>query len=105
MDDPDAWSVASGCAVEAYDVARSLHVALPFDNPVEHVRAFGSRIPGARPSLLLDLKAGRRTEIDVINGAIPRAARAVGAEAPVNEAVTALVKALESRARRTVEGG
>lgn len=103
MDDPHAWSVASRCAVEAYEVARALHVALPFDDPVEHVRAFGSRIPGARPSLLLDLKAGRRTEIDVINGAIPRAARTAGAEAPVNEAVTALVKAVESRARRATD--
>ena len=82
MDDPHAWSVASRCAVEAYDVARALGVALAFDDPVEHVRAFGRRIPDARPSLLLDLKAGRRTEIDVINGAIPRAARTVGAEAP-----------------------
>ncbi len=105
MDDPFAWSVASRCAVEAYDVARALGVALPFDDPVEHVRTFGSRIPAARPSLLLDLRAGRRTEIDVINGAIPRAARAVGAEAPVNEAVTALVKAMESRARTTVAPG
>ncbi len=98
MDDPCAWSVASRCAGEAYDVARALGVALPFDDPVEHVRAFGSRIPGARPSLLLDLKAGRRTEIDVINGAIPRAGRTVEVKAPVNETVTALVKALESRA-------
>ncbi len=105
MDDVHAWSVASRCAAEAYDVARALGVALPFDDPVLHVRAFGRAIPDARPSLLLDLKAGRRTEIDVINGAIPRAARTVGAEAPVNETVTALVKALESRARRTVEPG
>lgn len=98
MDDPHAWSVASRCAVEAYDVARASGVALPFDDPVEHVRRFGSRIPRARPSLLLDLKAGRPTEIDVINGAIPRAGRAVEVEAPVNETVTALVKALESGA-------
>lgn len=105
MDDPFAWSVASRCAVEAYDVARALGVALPFDDPVEHVRTFGSRIPAARPSLLLDLKAGRRTEIDMINGAIPRAAWTVGAEAPVNEAVTALVKTVESRARSTFEPG
>jgi 2-dehydropantoate 2-reductase len=101
LDDSHAWSVASRCAVEAYDVARALRIDLPFDDPIEHVRAFGSRIPGARPSVLLDLRAGRRTEIDVINGAIPRAARTVSAEAPVNEAVTALVKAMEFRARRT----
>ena len=94
--DPNAWAVASQCAAEAYDVARALGIDLSFDEPVEYVRAFGLRIPHARPSLLLDLKAGRRCEIDAINGAIPRVARSVGVAAPVNETVTAFVKALEA---------
>lgn len=97
--DPNAWAVASQCAVEAYDVARALGIDLSFDEPVEYARAFGLRIPDARPSLLLDLRAGRRCEIDVINGAIPRVARSLGIAAPVNETVTALVKALEARGR------
>lgn len=97
MADSAAWTVASTCAVEAYDVARALGIDLSFDDPIEHVRSFGCGIPAARPSLLLDLKAGRGCEIDVINGAIPRVARTVGLPAPVNEAVTALVKALEAR--------
>ena len=37
--------------------------------------------------------AGRPCEIDVINGAIPRLAHELGLAAPVNETVTALVKA------------
>jgi ketopantoate reductase len=43
--------------------------------------------------MLLDVMAGRPCEIDVINGAIPPAARAVGLTAPVNEVVAALVRA------------
>jgi len=97
MADANAWAVASGCAVEAYDVGRALGVDLAFEDPVAHARAFGLRIPNAYPSLLLDLRAGRRTEIAFINGAIPRVGRTVGVAAPVNETVTALVKALESR--------
>ncbi len=97
MADEHSWAVAVGCAVEAYDVARALGVDLAFDDPVAHVRAFGSAIPNAHPSLLLDLRAARRTEIDFINGAIPRVGRTVGVAAPVNETVTALVRALESR--------
>ena len=38
--------------------------------------------------MLLDLMAGRKSEIDVINGAI---------DGPVNQAVTALVRAKERR--------
>ena len=95
--DASAWAVASRCAAEAYDVARALRIDLSFDDPVEYARAFGLRIPAARPSLLLDLKAGRRCEIDVINGAVPRVGRSVNVAAPVNETVTALVKSLESQ--------
>src|SRR5262245_57383529 len=91
--DPAAWQVASGCAREAYDVARARGIELAFDDPVAYTRAFGEKIAGARPSMLLDLLAGRPSEVDVINGAIPPAAREFGLAAPVNETVSALVRA------------
>ena len=93
--DDAAWSVASRCAAEAFAVARAREIELGFDDPVAYVREFGRAIPGAKPSMLLDLEAGRPTEVDFINGAVPRAGREVGVEAPVNEAVGALVRALE----------
>jgi 2-dehydropantoate 2-reductase len=93
LDDADAWSVASRCAREAYDVARARGIALSFDDPVAYARAYGEAIRGARPSMLLDLLAGRPCEVDVINGAVPPAGREVGVAAPANEAVTALVRA------------
>ncbi len=94
---PSAWHVASSCAREVFAVAQERGIHLSFDDPAAYARAFGEKIPGARPSMLLDLIAGRGCEIDVINGAIPPAARAVGLEAPVNEVVTALVKAKSTR--------
>jgi 2-dehydropantoate 2-reductase len=99
--DPAAWSVASGCGREAYEVARALGIALGFDDPEDYVRRFGSAIPEARPSLLLDLIAGRPTEIDYINGAIVRLGREHGVDTPFNATVTALVKAKESYAGAT----
>lgn len=95
MADEHAWRIASGCAKEAYAVARARNVHLEFDDPVAYVQAFGSKIPDARPSVLLDHLAGRRSEIEVINGAIPVTAREVGLTAPYNEVITALVKAKE----------
>ncbi len=93
LDDPAAWQVASSCGTEAYAVARARGIALDFGDPVAYARAFGEKISEARPSMLLDVLAGRPCEIDVINGAIPSAAREVGLMAPVNEVVTALVRA------------
>ena len=95
MNDPDAWAVASACATEAYRAGRAAGIQFAFDDPVEHVRDFGSKIPNARPSMLLDLHAGRRCEVDVINGAIPRVSKQHGLEAPTNEVVVHLVKARE----------
>jgi 2-dehydropantoate 2-reductase len=97
MNDPDAWQVASGCATEAFQVARKRGIRLGFDDPVAYVRDFGSKIPNARPSMLLDLMAKRRSEVDAINGAIPPAANALGLKAPYNEVVAGLVRAKERR--------
>ena len=97
MADPDAWIVASGCASEAFAVARKRGIKLGFDEPVAYVRDFGSKIPNARPSMLLDMLAKRRSEVDAINGAIPPAAKALGLAAPYNEVISGLVRAKERR--------
>lgn len=97
IEDPDLWQVASGCAKEAFAVAKARGVKLEIADCVEYVRAFGLKIPNARPSMLLDHMAGRASEIDAINGAIPPAAEAVGGTAPYNEVISGLVRGKERR--------
>jgi len=92
----NAWRVARGCAEEAVAVARALGVRLEVGDPIEHIRHLGGKIGNARPSMLLDHLAQRRSEIDVINGAIPREGARAGVPTPVNDVVVALVKARES---------
>ena len=48
-------------------------------------------------SMLQDVKAGRRTEVDAINGAIVEAARAAGVAVPVLETLWRLVKLEEAK--------
>lgn len=100
--DQDAWGVASGCAIEAWQVAVALGIPIEIPEPVAYVREFGLKIPEARPSALLDLLAGRRTEIDVLNGAVPARAASVNLRAPYNEVVSALVRQRESRPAQPV---
>jgi 2-dehydropantoate 2-reductase len=97
MADPDLSKVSAACAAEGFAVAKRKNIKLGFDDPVAYVRDFGSKIPNARPSVLLDLMAKRKSEIDVINGSIPRVGAEVGVAAPVNETLTALVRAKERR--------
>jgi 2-dehydropantoate 2-reductase len=55
--------------------------------------------PEARSSMWEDLKVGRRTEIDYIQGEILRIAARVGRSAPVTERVMHLIKAAERTGR------
>jgi 2-dehydropantoate 2-reductase len=48
------------------------------------------------PSMYYDVKAGKRLEIDALNGAIVRLARAKDLPAPVNDTITRLMKAKEA---------
>jgi 2-dehydropantoate 2-reductase len=96
MADPNGRSVSLACATEAYTVARAKGIALDFDDPVAYVTNFATKIPNAKPSMLLDHLAGKRCEIDVINGAIPREGQRVGVKTPVNDIVCALIRARET---------
>jgi 2-dehydropantoate 2-reductase len=82
---------------EAWETARACNIPVKVDDPVAYIRAFAERVAGARPSLLQDVEARRPSEIDFINGAIPREAAKVGRAAPVNETLTGLVKAIEAK--------
>lgn len=102
MDHPEMGLVSRAAATEAWTVAQALKVAIDVLDPVVLVREFAARMPLARPSVLLDLEAGRISEVDVINGAVPREAARVRLEAPVNQTLTALVKTLERQPREGV---
>ncbi len=95
MDDPEMGPVSRAAATEAWTVARASGIAIAVGDASAHVRAFGAQLPGAKPSALLDHEARRVSEIDVINGAVPRQGARVGVAAPVNATLTAVIKAIE----------
>lgn len=96
-DDPHVGAVSRAAATEAWETARRLGVAIDVDDPVEFARDFAAGMPNAKPSLLLDHEARRISEVDFINGAVPREAAKADGEAPVNATLTALIKARESQ--------
>jgi 2-dehydropantoate 2-reductase len=61
------------------------------------LRAWEERIgPEGQPSTLHDIRRGRRTEIDSINGLVASKAAALGVPAPLHAELTTLVKRLEA---------
>jgi 2-dehydropantoate 2-reductase len=75
---------ASGVAVEAQPILDLTQVSVT--DHADH-----------EASMLQDVKAGRRTEVDAINGAIVRAARTAGVATPVTETLWRLVKLEEAK--------
>jgi len=53
----------------------------------------------ARSSMADDLAAGRKTEVDYINGELVRLAERLGTEAPVNRAIVSLIRWAETGAK------
>lgn len=60
--------------------------------------------PLARTSMWEDLQAGRRTEIDYLNGEVVRLAESLGRTAPVNAKLIELIRAVESGRARGMTG-
>ncbi len=75
---------ASGVAIPAQPIHDLTHVSV-----TDHANH--------EASMLQDVKAGRRTEVDAINGAIVEAARAAGVAAPLTETLWRLVKLEEAK--------
>ena len=103
LDSEDTLALMADLVDEAVAVARALGIALTYDNPLERVREVADKTGKNRSSMLQDFDNRRGTEIDFINGAVVREAEALGIPAPVNRAVTHLVKAVEARFRREQE--
>lgn len=93
---PECESIMAGAVEEAAVVAESLGIRLPYENPVEHVRAVCEKTSANRASMLQDILRGAATEIDVINGAVVQKGRAAGIPTPRNRFLWEVVKALEA---------
>jgi 2-dehydropantoate 2-reductase len=86
---------------EIFAVASKKGIELMWSSPQEYEGLLlGRLIPDTyshHSSMLQDVRRGKRTEIDSLNGAIARMAGEVGLAAPVNWTLTRLVKSKEPK--------
>jgi 2-dehydropantoate 2-reductase len=89
---------------EVAAVAKAQGIALDADERWPAITGLLDRAIGAKASMLQDVEAGRRTEIDVINGAIVEAGRRLGIPTPFNDGMVWLVMALQEKYLATAGG-
>ena len=96
MNDPIVFQIVDALVKECLKVSRANEINLGWDyypHAMEYMRNAGDH----KPSMLMDIEAGRRTEIDFMNGKFVEYGEQADIETPYNRTMWALVKGLESK--------
>ncbi len=94
LERPSARALMGSAAREAAAIASAQGITLPYPDPVAAAEAVARRTAGNLSSMLQDVLRGAPTEIDAISGAIVEMGDQMGVPAPVNRALSMLVKGL-----------
>jgi 2-dehydropantoate 2-reductase len=98
-ENPETRLIMDRIIDEIFLVAQAHSMLLNWKTPGEYRQHFYTKLvpPTAKhfPSMYYDVKAGKRLEIDALNGAIVRLAHEKGISVPVNETITLLIKSKE----------
>jgi 2-dehydropantoate 2-reductase len=92
--DPELRGQVDALIAEALAVCSAAGISLLRD-PAESVAEAIAEAYGHKPSMLQDVLAHRRTEIDVLNGGVAAEGRRVGVATPRHDAMVALVHGVE----------
>lgn len=92
-----SWLADAAAAIcrESATISRGDGIAIADAEAIESTMTVARRTRENRSSMLQDVEAQRRTEVEAINGAIVRTAERIGIAAPLNSALRALVLGVE----------
>lgn len=97
LENPHSRQLLHLLVEEAASVARKRGIRLPYRNSSAQAEKVASLTAENISSMLQDIRRGKRTEIDYINGAVVAGAKRCSVSAPFNLFALHLVKALQKR--------
>ncbi|MBI1729618.1 2-dehydropantoate 2-reductase [Candidatus Acetothermia bacterium] len=89
--DKELNAILHGIIREALPVTRTHGVQLSLEEAISHVEGVCRGTAQNLSSMLQDVRRGKRTEIEYINGVVAREAKALDAQTPLNSLLTRLV--------------
>jgi 2-dehydropantoate 2-reductase len=89
---PETRQLCLAAFREIEAIARARGVALPEDAVEQALGVAEGFAPETKPSLLVDLEAGKRLELEALNGAVVRHGEDLGIETPVHSVIYAALK-------------
>jgi 2-dehydropantoate 2-reductase len=78
--------------LETASVALKEGVVIPEDSIDSRLVSISRMPPEVKPSMMVDLEAGRRIELDTFNGAVVRFGRKHGVDTPLNYVIYSALK-------------
>jgi 2-dehydropantoate 2-reductase len=96
IDQSDSWPLLDGVADELAAVARAKNIALDQTLARAFLHQVADEARTHDPSMLIDVRHCRRTEIECLNGAVLREAGKVGVATPFNQSLYSIIRAIES---------
>ncbi len=101
--DPHAWRIVTAIVDEAFRVAEAEGVRLPWNTTDDYLAYLRDvQLPATaahHSSMLQDLRAGRKTEIDFLNGAVVARGLRRGIPVPYNTCITEQIRFRERLGR------
>ena len=92
-----AWNIAQKLIREICAVATADGYPFSAEEQIGRIDKHLRNAPGGYTSVYADLKAGRKTEVSVINGAVVETGRRLGIPVPTHELILDMVRAMEGR--------
>jgi len=96
IDQQEARPIFEGVVSEIVQVARKRGIPLDERGAREFLDQVGGEAREHVPSMLVDVKNGRKTEIDCLNGAIIREGERFGIPTPYNQILRGLIRVTEN---------
>ncbi|HOA42454.1 MAG TPA: ketopantoate reductase family protein [Bacillota bacterium] len=97
LEHPEIVELLEDAVSEGKEVALAQGIKLGFPDPVAHTKDVCKATATNKSSMLQDVLNHKKTEIDMINGAVVREGKKVNIATPVNKTLTNLIKFIEKQ--------